>query len=184
MLSSTEELNAVFTNSTTGLNKEVDCVRVDGASDEGPSHDHVQYWWTEWHFRMNKVATLLTSHSSESSNLNRVEVQNGCLSLGHANTFIPSTLGGSCIDKDTGQVSEAKVNENLHLAIDAYVSRVNGCPMGDTTIKLYKGSEGRERSMAEDLEKFHKGSKKQREKLQEDKPELYAHFEKIWSKDT
>ena len=98
ILSATEELNAV--SIPLGIhNKVVDCVRVDGATDEGPSHDQVQYWWTNWRFLMNKVATLLTSRSSGSSYLNRVELQNGCLSLGHANTFIPSTMGGSCIDK-------------------------------------------------------------------------------------
>ncbi len=48
-------------------NKDIDCIRVDGATDEGPSHELVQYWWTEWHFRMEKVATLVTSRSSGSS---------------------------------------------------------------------------------------------------------------------
>ena len=75
-------------------NKEIDCIRVDGATDEGPSHELVQYWWTEWYLHIEKVATLVTSRSSGSSYLNRVELQNGCLSLGHSNTFIPSTLGG------------------------------------------------------------------------------------------
>ena len=88
MLSSKEDLKPVFEN------KEIDCIRVDGATDEGFSHELVQYWWTEWYFRMEKVATLVTSRSSGSSNLNRVELQNGCLSLDHSNTFIPSTLGG------------------------------------------------------------------------------------------
>ena len=80
----------------------------------------------------------LTSRSSGSSYLNRTELQNGCLSLGHASTFIPSTLGGSCIDKETGKVSETKVKENLHLAIDAYISRVNGYPMGELPLSCIK----------------------------------------------
>ena len=29
--------------------KDVDCIRVDGVSDEGPSHFEVQFMWTEWH---------------------------------------------------------------------------------------------------------------------------------------
>ena len=116
MLSSKEYLKPVFQN------KDIDCIRVDGATDEGPSHELVQYWWTEWHFRMEKIATLVTSRSSGSSYLNRVELQNGCLSLGHSNTFIPSTLGGSCIDKLTGKINEAKLCENLDLAIDAYIN--------------------------------------------------------------
>ena len=69
-------------------------------------------WWTEWHFRMEKIATLVTSRSSGSSYLNRVELQNDCLSLGHSNTFIPSTLD-LCIDKLTGKINEAKLCENL-----------------------------------------------------------------------
>ena len=82
MLCEKEKLKPVFQN------KQIDCVRVDGAMDEGPSHELVQYWWTEWHVRQRKVATLVTARSSGSSYLNRVELQNGCLSLGHANTFI------------------------------------------------------------------------------------------------
>ena len=128
---------------------------------------------------MEKVATLVTSRFSGSSYLNRVELQNGCLSLGHSNTFIPLTLGGSCIDKLTGKVDEEKLKENLNLAIDAYISRVDGCPMGNTTIKLYKGSECREYD--EDLHTFLKGSRKQREQLKKDKPDLFSHYSKIWN---
>ena len=43
---------------TNGQPKQVDCIRVDGSSDEGPSHEEVQYWWTERHYQ-EKVATLL-----------------------------------------------------------------------------------------------------------------------------
>ena len=101
MLSVKEELEHVFQN------KDVDCARVGGATDEGPSHELAQYWWTERHVRMKKIATLVTLHSRGSSYMNRVELQNGCLSLGHANTFIPSTLPGSCVDQDAGKVNEA-----------------------------------------------------------------------------
>ena len=64
-------------------NKEIYYIRMDGATDEGLSYELKQYWWTEWHFRMEKVATLVTSRSSVSSYLNRVELKNGCVSLGH-----------------------------------------------------------------------------------------------------
>ena len=67
-------------------------------------------------------------------------IANGCLSLGHSNTFIPSTLGGSCIDPNTGKEDQTKLKENLNLAITAYMSRVDGCPCGETYIKLVKGS--------------------------------------------
>lgn len=40
MLESTEELHSVFFNES-GCPKLVDCIRIDGASDEGPSHDEV-----------------------------------------------------------------------------------------------------------------------------------------------
>ena len=77
MLSTEPDLKSVFANFLSGTDKEIDCIRVDGATDEGPSHEVVQYWWTEWHFRKKKAATLVTSRSSGSSYLNRVELQNG-----------------------------------------------------------------------------------------------------------
>lgn len=103
MLEKEETLNSVF-SSPTGKTKSIDCVRVDGASDEGPSHEEVQFWWTVWHLKHEKVATLVTTRCSGCSFLNRVELQNGCLSRGHSNTFIPSTLAGSCVDPKTGNI--------------------------------------------------------------------------------
>ena len=32
----------------------IECIRVDGASDEGLSHEEVQYWWTERHLALAK----------------------------------------------------------------------------------------------------------------------------------
>ena len=60
----------------TGAPKSINCIQVDGASDEGPSHEEVQYYWTERHLLKNKVATVVTTRSSSSSYLNRVELQN------------------------------------------------------------------------------------------------------------
>ena len=134
MLECKDELTSVFVNLETGLPKTVECVRVDGAVDEGPSHDKVQFWWTQLHIAKERLATLVTTRSSGSSYLNRVELQNGCLSLGHANTFIPSTLSGSCMNPDTGAVDEESLQRNLNLAISAYISRVDGCPCGNTAI--------------------------------------------------
>ena len=76
-------------------NRPIDCIRVDGASDEGPSHVEVQFHWTDRHVKHAKVATLVTSRHSGGSYLNRVELMNGGLSQAHANLFIPSTLSGS-----------------------------------------------------------------------------------------
>ena len=126
MLSNTACLQSVFVNPHTGL-KEVDCIRVDSATDEGPSQEAVQFWWTKWHFTQKKVATLVTTRSSGSSYLNRVELQNGCLALGHSNTFIPSKMRGSCFDEETGTVDQAKLRENLDMAVSAYIRCVDGC---------------------------------------------------------
>ena len=57
--------------------------------------------------------------SSGSSYKNRVELQNGCLALAHANLFIPSTLNGSCMV--TEKVSNDLLCENLDAAIDIYI---------------------------------------------------------------
>ena len=48
-------------------NRPIDCIRVDGAVDEGPSHVEVQFYWTERHVKHAKVATLVTSRHSGGS---------------------------------------------------------------------------------------------------------------------
>ena len=96
MLQDQEELKKFF-QKPNGDRKQILCLRVDGASDEGPSHEEVQFFWTRDHMLNVRLVTLVTTRCSGSSFLNRVEVQNGCLSRGHSNLFIPSTLSGSCI---------------------------------------------------------------------------------------
>lgn len=86
---------------------------------------------------LTRLATLVTTRSSGSSFLNRVELQNGCLSRGHSNLFIPSTLSGSCIED--GQINNDILCRNLELAIDTYISFVNKAHCGSTNIHLYKG---------------------------------------------
>lgn len=103
-------------------NRLIDYVRVDGATDEGPSHEEVQFWWAAHHLEEGKLASLLTSRSSGSSFFNRVELQNCCLSLGHANLFIPSTLGGSVTDPLTGSVNQEKLRLNMELATEVYIN--------------------------------------------------------------
>lgn len=134
MLQQKDELSSVFFYNSDP--KPIDCIRMDGATDEGPSHEEVQFWWTVRHIEQKKIATLITTRSSGSSFLNRVELQNGCLA--HSNTYIPSTLAGSCMDPSMGKVNEKKLKENLSLAIDAYIHRVDNCPCGETFIHLYK----------------------------------------------
>lgn len=91
MLQNKPELQSVFLQAN-GEPKSILCVRVDGAADEGPSNEEVQFFWT-----LDHMLNGTTTQSSGSSFLNRVELQNGCLSRGHSNLFIPSTLNGSCI---------------------------------------------------------------------------------------
>ena len=154
---------------------------MDGASDEGPTHEEVQFYWTERHILKNNVATLVTT-SSGSSFLNGVELQNGCLSLGHSNIFIPPTLAGSCMNPHMGAIDKEKFKENMSLAVDAYISRVNGCPCGDTEIQLFRGPDSSEQQVArEKLLIFLKGSNKNKEVLHRQDPTLYAHFKLVWT---
>lgn len=137
----TTELREVFLNPLTSCPKKFECVRVDGASDEGPSHDEVKFWWAARHLEHGRLVTLVSSRSSGCSYLNRVELQNGCLALGHANLFIPSTLGGSAFNPDTGEVDMNRVKNNLDLATSVYIDRVKNCPCGETVIHLYRGAD-------------------------------------------
>jgi len=181
MLCAIPELQSVFINPETNTPKEVDCIRVDGAGDEGPSHLEVQFYWTKHHIMQQKVATLVTTRSSGSSYLNKVELQNGCLSLGHANLFIPSTLNGSCIDPNTGEIDPQKLKDNLSSAIDVYIDRVDGSPCGTTAIKQYRGIEAAQELENQDkLLLFLKGSKKQKDQLRKDDPELFSGLQKVW----
>ena len=65
-LESIEKLHPVFFNLSNGLPKSVECIRVDGASDERPSHEEVQFYWTAHHLSKGKIVTLVTSRSSGS----------------------------------------------------------------------------------------------------------------------
>lgn len=115
--------------------------KVNGASNEGPSHEEVKFWWTSRHYRSEKVMTLISSRSSGSSYLNRVELQNGCLAIGHTNLFIPSTLGGSVFNPDTGEIDKDCLRNNMELATSVYIDGVNGSPCGDTVIHFYRGAD-------------------------------------------
>ena len=179
MLETQMELTPAFANVQTGS---VECIRVDGASDEGPSHEEVQYWWTERHILKERIATLVTTRSSGCSYLNRVELQNGCLSLGHAHTFIPSTLGGSCYNQQTGEIDDEKLRRNMDLAIEAYISRVDQCSCGDTCIHLYRGADaGGFLEVRDSSLTFLKGSKTAKDTLRQEKPKLYARFQSVWN---
>ena len=107
-------------------------------------------------------------------------MQNGCLSLAHANLFIPSTLNGSCLN-DGNKINQEELQENLSSAIDVYISRVNGAPCGATDIQLYLGASSSEYQQENNLLKiFLKGNKKEKKALEKNHPEMCAKINSIW----
>ena len=159
MLRSSPQLQAVFLNPETGQPKAIECICVDGAGDEGPSHLEVQYLWTAHHLEWGTMATLVSTRCSGCSYLNRVELQNGCLALAHSNLFIPSTLNGSCMDMKTGCIDKEKLRVTL-MQLQMCISTLNGSCMdmkkgyigkeklrsnhtlcGNTQIILFKGAQ-------------------------------------------
>ena len=128
------------------------------------------------------ITTLVTTHSSGSSYLNKVELQNGCLALIHSNLFIPSTLGGSCFSSLTGKVNREKYIKNImDLATDVYISHVNHFLCGETVINLDKGADSSQKQKERSLLLQHlNGSNEQRETVKREHPELYSHFDRVW----
>lgn len=114
--------------------------------------------------------------------MNRVELQNGCLALGHCNLCIPSTLHGSCFEVGNSGIDQDKLKKNLDTAIDVYLSRVGGSPCGDTQIRLYKGVQDKHHMQRRPLLlTFLRGTKDKRNDLQVQHHDLYQHFELVWS---
>lgn len=97
MIEEKDEFKYLFSN------RDVEFVRVDGASDEGPSILEVMFLWTERHYVRQRALTMVTTRCSGDSFLNPVELVNGHLARGHSNYFIPSTLNGSPI-RDDGNI--------------------------------------------------------------------------------
>lgn len=159
-------------------NKPIDSIRVDGATDEGPSHLEVQFNWTEHHIRHEKIATLVTSRHSGGSYLNRVELMNGGLAQAHSNIFIPSTLSGS--NYGPGGLDQGKLKENLELATEVYIDRVQGASCCGDPVQLFKGAPGIDVTRRQNLLIFLKGSKKAKDQLKNDQPELYEYFQGVW----
>ena len=152
MLEKHKDMKPAFFNPLTGKQKDIECIRVDG----GPVHEEVQYWWTKRQPVKGTKAMMVSTRSSGSSYKNQVELQNGCLSLGHANLFIPSTLNGSCMV--SGQVNDDILCKNLDSAIDVYLSRVDKSLCAKTVIHLMKGADSdNEQKEREIVIKFLKG---------------------------
>ena len=182
MLLNTTELKPAFINRETQQQKRITCIRVDGASDEGPSHQEVQFWWAEYHLTQGNFITFVSTHSSGSSYLNRVELQNGCLTQAHSNLFIPSTLRGSCTNDETGVIDQDKLKENLQLATEVYINRCNCCPCGDTMIHLFNGADSTKlQELRPLLNIFLKGSQQKKKQLRIDHPDAFSFFSTVWS---
>ena len=145
MVEDKPEVKPAFHNHQTGKLKEIECARVDGGADEGPIHKEVQYWWTKRHPQKGHKATLISTRNSGESYRNRVQLQNGCLALGHTNLFIPSTWYGSCLEN--GKVNSDILCKNLSSAIDVYLSRVNQSPCAGTVIHLWKGPDSKDHKL-------------------------------------
>ena len=60
MLEEESVLSDAFVSSA-GTPKLIECIRVDGAGDEGPSHLEVQYFWTLHHLKKSKFVTMDSS---------------------------------------------------------------------------------------------------------------------------
>ena len=85
------------------------------------------------------------------------------------------------MDPNTGAVDNSKLQENMSLAIDAYIHWVNGCPCGDSVIHLYRGVDSTEQQeICEKLLVFLKGPNYGKSVLCDQEPTLYAHFQLIW----
>ena len=176
------DVQPAFFNCLSGERKTKVCVCVDGGHDEGPTHKEVQFWWTCYHLDKASRVLILTTRDSGSSNKNRVELQNGCLALAHSNLFIPSTLNGSCLDSQSGNVDEGKLKQNLSDAIDVYISRVNKCPCADTVVHLYKGTESAEiQGLRTMVKTFLKGKPSLKKKHKEEHPKEYQRIEDVWN---
>ena len=122
-----------------------------------------------------KTNSILHKFPNIGSELNCVELQNGCLALAHANLYIPSTLNGMPLNPETENVNADLLSANLNQAADIYIQRVNKCPCGDTAINLYRGSDSSKfQDMHTELQVFLKGSKK-KEELRIKRTELFFH---------
>jgi hypothetical protein len=58
MLEENPEFQSLFTD------KDIEYIRVDGCGDEAPSHDEVQFYWTERHLAKGNVCILVTTRHS------------------------------------------------------------------------------------------------------------------------
>jgi hypothetical protein len=180
MIEKKEQFQTKFKNEQTGLPKEIECIQVDSGSDEAPCFEQVQFWWAKRHIEKPTRMHLVTSRHSGGSNLNRVELQNGCEVKARSNLFIPSTLNGLNCD-ESGKIDNAKLKKNISDAIDVYILRVDQAPCGDTEINLFRGADSQAYQLLDmHVKTFLSGAKKDKVKLKLEHPNLYNQIEFIW----
>ena len=115
--------------------KELNYILVDGAHDENPTELDTQFLWTERHATNSKTCTIVITHHSSGSHLNRIELQNGCLALVHSHLFIPATLyGHNYNEKGLDSVKLDAARKVLKK------NRVDGAPSSDTPNCQPKGA--------------------------------------------
>lgn len=84
------------------------------------------------------------------------------------------------MDATTGKVSEEALKRNLNLAIDAYIHCADKSSCGDTVINLYKGPSSEDFQLKHALLTRFLKSKKSRDKLKGENPDLYDYFDSVW----
>ena len=129
-------------------------------------------WWMRRHLETKSLAALVSTRNSGASFRNS-KALDGCLALEHANTFIPSTLNGSCVQN--GKVNEEILKKSLDSAIDVYIGHVDKCPCAGTVINLFKGACNTDLQHEQVAVKtFLSGTRKEKELLTSEDSELCA----------
>ena len=64
MLEKVPTIQPAFLNPQIDNAKQIECIRVDGATDKGTSHQEIQFWWTLRHTRQPTLVTLVTARNS------------------------------------------------------------------------------------------------------------------------
>ena len=139
--------------------------------------------WTEWHFKMAKVCTVVTLRFSGGSYLSHIELLNGCLTVGHSNVFIPSTILG--LNRNTDGIDNEKLQANLDAASDVYINTMTGTKYASNPIVLVKGARNevskRYLEQRDHLPTFLQGSAKKQSAFEKEFPDEYAYFSKVWN---
>ena len=81
---------------------------------------------------------------------------------------------------DSNEVDNERLRQNMLDAVDAYVSRVNGSPCGDTTIHLFPGPESKtNQEFGEKVRISLHGKKEKKDTLKKDFPHDCAYIQTL-----